>query len=49
MDGLKDEIGILNLNNSKSNKIYDELKLKMNEEVNKSIYLTKFFLSSFKI
>ena len=34
MDGLKDEISILNKNNNKSNKIYDELKMKMNEEVN---------------
>lgn len=33
MDGLKEEISILNKNNHKSNKIYDELKFKMQEEV----------------
>lgn len=32
MDALKEEIGILNKNNSKSNSIYEELKGKMNEE-----------------
>lgn len=32
MDALKEEIGILNKNNTKSNSIYEELKGKMNEE-----------------
>lgn len=33
MDAMKEEIGILNRNNSKNNSIYEELKGKMNEEV----------------
>lgn len=33
MDALKEEIGILNKNNSKSNGIYEELKAKMNQEI----------------
>jgi len=33
MDALKEEISILNKNNTKSNSIYEELKGKMNEEV----------------
>lgn len=33
MDALKEEICILNKNNSKSNSIYEELKAKMNQEI----------------
>lgn len=34
MDALREEIGLLNKNNSKSNSIYEEIKGKMAEEVN---------------